>query len=990
MQKKKTVSSDSPESIALLTNFVTTYAEKANTASDRTKSDKDLLDAFDKVLICAKRRSVTQIIKDPIRLQQLLSTRNDYASFDTRRALGYHISSKTQSRSQLVDLLATTYNQSNDPQNAKTPWWSNTVSIETLADSVQFFKQLNLKYPTALNDPNSLFNQIKRFERDYLLSFRRSPMPVDFLLRDKGESTEARGSGSSSRSAMLPAQHPLFKTLVAVALTAPELCRDILKTSTEQNINEKLFEVRGLAPTYLTISDFRYPMGGGESFVFETCRLLSEFGYRCVWASYSVAGHGNADTEIACSPFFDQINAALSTRTPNGIQTLIEDLEPDLLHTHGDLNRMVAPIANKLRIPTLLGHHFWPGLVRLADDREPSNSQILSRIDKHKPEPPPAKNMAPFIKSYVASEFMKEVYERSGGKRELDVLHPIPEKSTFLLEGKRDPKYVLQVNISKYKGGPIALECLKALGESVPFRLVRTEPNSDKLDEEIKAEIQKHPKSHLVGHAPIQEHLAQAKMVLVPSLVDETFGRIAFEAAANGIPVLSTRTGYVPYMLEDTGIYLSEDPKAWVAKIDQLANDQDALDRIGQAQKAHILEKYGLFPERFLQETLSMLADSPKRNIGVFVPWSEQGLGEVGRTVCRSFQRVGLRPHVFSFQAYAASNRGYARQSNPEDWHEGRDAVSVHYSLNSREKVTVHELEQFMCIKNARKLLYPEICFPINWQKISTLPGAGIDVIGMPMIETVRSSEVLNHNSLKATWSNTLQCEDVLRKEGITNSKFVGHGFGYSVPIEQNLMRLKRRKRRSRLSFCHIGGHNPLSRKQTNKVIEAFTKAAKIRKDIELCVFVMGGFTEGVEPNQHPRIKYRFENLKHDEILRAYENADASIQVSSHEGLGLGFYESLAMGTPIISLDLAPHNEVVRPNQSGWLIPVEKYILPDNNEALVTGGLFEEKHMVDLLCKLTKKETLELSTRVRDLHAEKFSEEAYAARIAAAVWNTPF
>ncbi|MBP7652742.1 glycosyltransferase, partial [Candidatus Dependentiae bacterium] len=40
----------------------------------------------------------------------------------------------------------------------------------------------------------------------------------------------------------------------------------------------------------------------------------------------------------------------------------------------------------------------------------------------------------------------------------------------------------------------------------------------------------------------------------------------------------------------------------------------------------------------------------------------------------------------------------------------------------------------------------------------------------------------------------------------------------------------------------------------------------------------------------------------HD-IINLYYDSHISIQVSKHEGLGLGFYEALATGTPVISLN---------------------------------------------------------------------------------------
>ena len=116
---------------------------------------------------------------------------------------------------------------------------------------------------------------------------------------------------------------------------------------------------------------------------------------------------------------------------------------------------------------------------------------------------------------------------------------------------------VVQVNIAKEKGGRIFLDCLRQLGEQIPFYAVQTQPASEKLDNEIKQEIPKYPGSVYTTYSSIKAHFAQARLVIVPSLVDETFCRVAFEAAMNGIPVLSTRNGFLPQLFGDTGCFLS-------------------------------------------------------------------------------------------------------------------------------------------------------------------------------------------------------------------------------------------------------------------------------------------------------------------------------------------------------------------------------------------------------------------------------------------------
>jgi glycosyltransferase involved in cell wall biosynthesis len=389
----------------------------------------------------------------------------------------------------------------------------------------------------------------------------------------------------------------------------------------------------------------------------------------------------------------------------------------------------------------------------------------------------------------------------------------------------------------------------------------------------------------------------------------------------------------------------------------------------------------------FINDALAHATLSPKRNVGLYAPWSEQGLGELARIYGRVLRRSGLRVHVLSFQAYEAKDRGVAIQHTSADWAAGKDADTVHYSLNDREHVTLHEMSQFISTKNVGRLLYPELRLLTNWQKIANLKIRNLEAIAVPMIESVGKSEVPNHNYLHRTWCVTRQCENVLREMGVKNTSYIGHGFGPRLTREAIDQKKAIALSRERIVFCHMGGHNPHFRKRTANVIEAFTLAAERRDDICLRVYMMRNFS-GVSKAHHPRISYHLGSLPHSEVLAAYRSSDVSIQVASHEGLGLGFYESLAMGTPIVSLDLAPHNEVVRPGVSGWLLPVQPAPRA-HPQGVVPGGHFNVADLADAMLRIRKQEVANMIDSAAQLHRSTFDEYAMAERLGAALWQNP-
>lgn len=86
-----------------------------------------------------------------------------------------------------------------------------------------------------------------------------------------------------------------------------------------------------------------------------------------------------------------------------------------------------------------------------------------------------------------------------------------------------------------------------------------------------------------------------SKLVLIPSLWNETFGRVAAEAMLNGIPVIASNRGSLPEVVGDAGILLdipskyqpnttsipsSNEVKPWVESILQVWDDQEYYNKL--------------------------------------------------------------------------------------------------------------------------------------------------------------------------------------------------------------------------------------------------------------------------------------------------------------------------------------------------------------------------------------------------------------------------
>jgi glycosyltransferase involved in cell wall biosynthesis len=101
-----------------------------------------------------------------------------------------------------------------------------------------------------------------------------------------------------------------------------------------------------------------------------------------------------------------------------------------------------------------------------------------------------------------------------------------------------------------------------------------------------------------------------------------------------------------------------------------------------------------------------------------------------------------------------------------------------------------------------------------------------------------------------------------------------------------------------------------------------------------------------------PNIELLVEQHSYRQMIGFYSASHVVIQVSKHEGLGLGFHEALALAIPVLSLDHAPHNEIIRAGLSGVLLPCTTGPMTDNKEGLVESAHVEPCTIADAVVQL--------------------------------------
>lgn len=861
------------------------------------------------------------------------------------------------------------------------------AETDFIADKAKLFKFVIQPFLTASEfDPLAL--ALKELELEHALrgeriSARALASRIEAVKERKWQTLDI-GAGDAEEDRpylVVPYISVEMMTALAVAIRTPGLLYKLHERFSADRLFGVLRHLSGLRPRYHVVTRLGFPMGGGESFMHQTCRVLSELGFDCIWTSFTdSAGKTNAERREARTPYYHDVRLAQPI-SDEGVSQAIAEGRGWIVHGQGIANDHLLRVADHVRCPILIGYHFWDGLVDLGSK---GNYRIRQRSVEHSLSEASLQPAPRNVVRYVASEFMTQVLADLGGGSEFDVIHPVPDPSHYLVSRKTLGRTIVQVNIAPLKGGTILLECVKALGEKFPFVVVQTEPGAEEHDKLIREAIDAHPDCQYRTFGDVRQVYSEARLVLVPSLVDETFCRVAFEAAMNGIPVVSSRSGFLPLMLEDTGIYVSDEPAEWISTIERLYEDQQLLVEIGNKQREHLRQKFGYFSKEFVSTILGLVPRSLQCNVGLFGPWTNQGLGYQLRTYAKVIREAGLNAHVFSFQPYSATGKALISTDNLGDWAVPESADTVYFSFNNRENVPVNELMEFARANNIGSLIIPEICWEPNWARIKQLSLPGLFVHGVPNIETVRRAEVPEHNSLHSTMYNTKVCQQVLYALGVRNGRYIGHGYG--EPITHDDIRAKQASvKAGALRFCHVGGHNPETRKQTPRVIEAFSRALAVRQDIFLTVTVMNGHSPSEWQLLHPNIKVVQDTLSHQDIIMLYRNSDVSIQVSSHEGLGLGFFESISAGTPVITLDVAPHNEIIIPGKCGWHVPAMPRQLEDNDDAVSFAATFEVDELANLLAGLDSKDIADMVGRTAETHRDMFDELHFLARFVPAL-----
>lgn len=333
----------------------------------------------------------------------------------------------------------------------------------------------------------------------------------------------------------------------------------------------------------LIANKFFHRNGGSETVMFQERAYLQANGHSVVdfsmqdernlpsaHASYFVSNHDYHRAEG-----LQKISAAISlihsTEAVQKFSALLDAEQPDLVHCHNIYHQItpsIIGVARKRNIPVVLTLHDYKPVCPVYNRLRNGNpcgeclSGDFSHVFKHR--------CADGSLAKSAIMYLEAVFQRWRGSYEDiscfiapsqfmadSIAHRIPaERITVLYNGvtvdesrpeNGDGNYVLYLGrLSHEKGVETLLKAHAASGAAWQLVIAGGGP----LAEELAA---RYPRAQFLGHVSgtkLQDTINQASLVAVPSEWHENCPMSVLEAMANGKPVVGSRMGGIPELVE--------------------------------------------------------------------------------------------------------------------------------------------------------------------------------------------------------------------------------------------------------------------------------------------------------------------------------------------------------------------------------------------------------------------------------------------------------
>ncbi len=337
------------------------------------------------------------------------------------------------------------------------------------------------------------------------------------------------------------------------------------------------------------------------------------------WSEYFVSNLETKNVVIGVSAFRQLGRALWSIEAAKKFGRMLDVFRPDVIHVHNiytHLSPSVLHEAKKRGIPMVMTVHdyalmsanysLWDekkmqsmhldniGILATAKTRYMKGSflgtlvleiilkfhQMLNLYDGA-------------ISHYIAySNFVRDIMITSGiPKEKITVMHAFAEP-LMVNERRPSPIYrgvgggiLFAGRLESYKGVHVLIEALNYLPATTQIKIVGVGPDEARL----KMIAGKDKRVEFLGFVPGNElwkMMAQAAVVVAPSIWNEPYGLVALEAMCQGTPIIVAKSGGLPEILGESqaGIVVpAGDARALASAISAIVSHPDRAKTMGKA-----------------------------------------------------------------------------------------------------------------------------------------------------------------------------------------------------------------------------------------------------------------------------------------------------------------------------------------------------------------------------------------------------------------------
>lgn len=394
--------------------------------------------------------------------------------------------------------------------------------------------------------------------------------------------------------------------------------------------------------TILQINKYHYRRAGAESYYFDLSDLLRSKGHRVVnfsmkhkenvpseFSNYFVSNVDISKTQFDLTGLKKAARIIYSFEAKDKIEKLIKDTKPDIAHIHNiyhQISPSILPVLKKRGIPVVMSIHDFKLLSpnysflcngEVCEHRHSYYKEVLHKSIKDSYIASAWCALEAYVHNFLKiyknnidlflapCEFMKNKFIEYGFDENKIKVLPYTldlEKYQDLSLPPNSEKYILYLGrLSVEKGIGVLIEAMKKVKGNIKLKIMGDGSMLKSL--KLKVKNEKLPNIEFTGFKEgdeLKRITAGSLFVVLPVIRYENSPLVIYESMALGKPVIGSRMGGIPELIQDgmTGLlFEAGNADELAGKINFLLNDEEKIKQMSERAK-NASKKFG-FEEHY-------------------------------------------------------------------------------------------------------------------------------------------------------------------------------------------------------------------------------------------------------------------------------------------------------------------------------------------------------------------------------------------------------